>query len=473
MSFGPESILNNTFNYIDTIGTGGFGRAYLAKTKKDDKKVVIKEIDLSKMDKKMKEYIVREGFLLSLLEHPNIIDFKEYYYTRKIAYITMDYADGGDLDMKIKKQKKIDEKFPEEFVIQWFLEICEAIKYIHDQGVVHRDLKPKNIFLTEDGHVKLGDLGIAKDLSNEISVAKTAIGTQPYLSPEIIEGKPYNYSTDIWDLGVILYEMIELKHPFISLSPTKMFYNIINVKYEPIEDSQYQQQLIDLVPQFLKKEPKERINLSEVIKILKELQDTRKNNNNENEKYPDYYLRRSAIFKIHNNNNENNGHIRRTISKKYENGDKYDGEVIDDMKDGKGVMQYIGGNKYDGEWKNDKKEGKGTFIYKSGSQYLGEFKNNVKDGKGVFIYKNGDRYEGNFKNGVKSGKGIKYFKNGDKYDGDWEEDDFNGNGVFYYNNGNRYDGEFKGGVKEGTGTFFYADGKSKKGKWENDEFIEE
>ena len=172
MSFGPESILNNTFNYIDTIGTGGFGRAYLAKTKKDDKKVVIKEIDLSKMDKKMKEYIVREGFLLSLLEHPNIIDFKEYYYTRKIAYITMDYADGGDLDMKIKKQKKIDEKFPEEFVIQWFLEICEAIKYIHDQGVVHRDLKPKNIFLTEDGHVKLGDLGIAKDLSNEIKRIK-------------------------------------------------------------------------------------------------------------------------------------------------------------------------------------------------------------------------------------------------------------------------------------------------------------
>ena len=109
--------------------------------------------------------------------------------------------------------------------------------------------------------------------------AKTAIGTQPYLSPEIIEGKPYDYSTDIWDLGVILYEMIELKHPFMTLNPTKMFWNIINVNYNPIEDSQYQQELIDLVPKFLQKEPEKRINLAEAIKILKDCKNISSNYN--------------------------------------------------------------------------------------------------------------------------------------------------------------------------------------------------
>ena len=485
MSFGPESVLNDKYKYIKTIGTGGFGRAYLAETKNDKNKVVIKEIELASMDNKTKSYMVQEGFLLSELSHPNVVNFRNFYFDKNNAYIIMDYADGGDLDIKIKEQIKIDEKFPEEFIIQWFTEICEAIKYIHDQKIIHRDLKPKNIFLTKDGHVKLGDLGIAKALENEMQ-AKTAIGTQPYLSPEIIEGKPYDYSTDIWDLGIILYEMIELKHPFISLNPNKMFWNIINVNYDPIEDSSYQQQLIDLVPRFLVKEPQDRITLDEAIEILADCKNNlnknnnnnnnnnnNSNNNNDNNTYFDYYKSKSFIFDDFNdNNNDFNSSKRTEITKTYDNGDKYEGEVIGDLKDGKGVMKYKGGNEYNGEWKKDKKEGKGVFIYKSGSKYEGSFKNNVKDGNGVFYYKNGDKYQGEFKNGEKAGKGVKFFANGNKYDGEWEEDEFNGKGVFYYKNGDKYVGEFAGGVKEGKGTYYYANGKKKEGKWENDEFVE-
>ena len=453
MSFGPESILNEKYIYLKTIGTGGFGRAYLAKTKGDDSKVVIKEIELSQMDNMTKKYMVQEGFLLSELKHPNIVDFKNFYFDRNNAYIIMDYADGGDLDIKIKEQKKIDEKFPEEFVVQWFLELCEAIKYIHEQKIIHRDLKPKNIFLTHDYHVKLGDLGIARTLENELQ-AKTAIGTQPYLSPEIIEGKGYDYSTDIWDLGVILYEMIELKHPFMTLNPTKMFWNIINVNYDPIEDSQYQQELIDLVPKFLQKEPEKRIALADAINILKDCQKNLNNNSNNKEKkdvnFGDYYKTKSFIFNDNKSDNEEKtAPSRKSVSKIYDNGDSYEGEVIDELKDGKGV-----------------------FIYKSGSKYEGYFKNNVKDGHGIFSYKNGDKYEGDFKNGSKAGKGVKYFANGDKYEGEWEEDEFNGNGVYYFQNGDKYVGEFKGGVKEGKGIYYYSNGEKKEGTWENDAFVE-
>ena len=476
MSFGPESILNEKYIYLKTIGSGGFGRAYLAKTKSDDTKVVIKEIELSEMDNMTKKYMVQEGFLLSELKHPNIVDFKNFYFDRNNAYIIMDYADGGDLDIKIKEQKKIDEKFPEGFVVQWFLELCDAIKYIHEQKIIHRDLKPKNIFLTHDYHVKLGDLGIARALDND-NQAKTAIGTQPYLSPEIIEGKPYDFSTDIWDLGIILYEMIELRHPFMTLNPTKMFWNIINVNYDPIEDSQYQQELVDLVPKFLQKEPEKRIALIDAIKILKDCQKNLNNNSNNNDKenknnFDDYYKTKSVIFIDNNTDNQNKSNpLRKTSSKTYDNGDIYEGEFLEELKDGKGVMKYKGGNKYDGDWKKDKKEGKGIFIYKSGSKYEGDFKNNVKDGHGLFTYKNGDKYDGDFKSGSKAGKGVKYFANGDKYDGEWEEDEYNGNGVFYYHNGDKYVGQFKGGVKEGKGTYYYANGEKKEGTWENDAFL--
>ena len=95
-----------------------------------------------------------------------------------------------------------------------FTQICLAIKHIHDRKILHRDLKSQNVFLTKQGIVKLGDFGIAKVLQSTVDHAKTIVGTPYYLSPEIIENKPYNFKSDIWSLGVLLYEMCALKPPF-------------------------------------------------------------------------------------------------------------------------------------------------------------------------------------------------------------------------------------------------------------------
>ena len=98
------------------------------------------------------------------------------------------------------------------------IQICFALKHIHDKKIIDRDLKSQNIFLTKKGLVKLGDFGVAKNLQNIWKKASTLIGTPYYLSPEIVMSKPYSFKSDIWSLGVLLYEMTSLKMPFDAVS---------------------------------------------------------------------------------------------------------------------------------------------------------------------------------------------------------------------------------------------------------------
>lgn len=92
--------------------------------------------------------------------------------------------------------------------------MCLALKHVHDKKIIHRDLKSSNVFLKVDNTILLGDFGIAKELKFSEEKANSQIGTPYYLSPEIIENKPYNKKTDVWSLGVLLYELCALKHPF-------------------------------------------------------------------------------------------------------------------------------------------------------------------------------------------------------------------------------------------------------------------
>jgi NIMA (never in mitosis gene a)-related kinase len=117
-------------------------------------------------------------------------------------------------------------------VLNWFTQICLAMKHVHDRKILHRDLKSQNIFLTKRNFVKLGDFGIARVLSHTKSAAKTVVGTPYYLSPEIIESKPYDFKSDIWSLGVLLYEMIALQPPFNATSLHQLAKRIIEGKYD-------------------------------------------------------------------------------------------------------------------------------------------------------------------------------------------------------------------------------------------------
>ena len=103
--------------------------------------------------------------ILSKLNHPNIIQCYGFYYEKDKIIILIKYEEGGDLFKKIENQK--NKYFKEEEIIDWFIEICEGIKYIHSKNIIHRDLKPQNIFLNKDNHIKIGDFGISKHLINK------------------------------------------------------------------------------------------------------------------------------------------------------------------------------------------------------------------------------------------------------------------------------------------------------------------
>lgn len=132
----------------------------------------------------------------------------------------MGYADDGDIQKKVEDQKKmkddegISQFWTEDQVLDWFFQIVLAVKHCHDRRILHRDIKSANILLTKDGKAQLADFGISRVLSRTKSLANSGVGTPLYFSPEITNGEAYNYKSDIWSLGVLLYEMCALEPPF-------------------------------------------------------------------------------------------------------------------------------------------------------------------------------------------------------------------------------------------------------------------
>ena len=151
--------------------------------------------------------------------------------------------------------------------IYFFLRRIQIFKCnIIFRKIIHRDLKGQNIFLTSNNLIKLGDFGIAKILSQTHQKAKTVVGTPYYLSPEIIENKPYSFKTDIWSLGVILYELCALKPPFNADSIPTLALKIIKGQFSPIP-SIYTKEIRSLIGSLLQIDPFRRPNIGEVLKV--------------------------------------------------------------------------------------------------------------------------------------------------------------------------------------------------------------
>ena len=128
--------------------------------------------------------------------------------------------------------------------------MCLGMKHCHDRKIIHRDLKGANVFLTKKGIVKIGDFGIARVLRHTVDVARSMVGTPYYLSPEIIEGRPYSFKSDIWSMGVMLYEMCALKPPFEGMNMHFLAMHIVRGKFQQIP-SHFSRELRELVNQML------------------------------------------------------------------------------------------------------------------------------------------------------------------------------------------------------------------------------
>lgn len=138
------------------IGSGSFGKVFLVEARQSGIQYVIKQIDLNKLDKKQCSSAPKEVEVLSKLKHNNIVRYKESFEENKYFNIVMEYCENGDLHKKIKEKRLKNECFHEHEILDYFIQICLALEYIHDQRILHRDLKSKNIFLTKGNIIKLG-----------------------------------------------------------------------------------------------------------------------------------------------------------------------------------------------------------------------------------------------------------------------------------------------------------------------------
>lgn len=242
------------YTVLRVIGQGSFGRALLVRQESSNQKFAMKEVRLPKSFPDTQNSR-REAVLLAKMKHPNIVAFKESFEAEGHLYIVMEYCDGGDLMQKIKQQK--GKLLPEDMILNWFIQICLGVNHIHKKRVLHRDIKSKNVFLTQSGKVKLGDFGSARLLSSPMAFAYTYVGTPYYVPPEIWENQPYNNKSDIWSLGCILYELCALKHPFQANSWKNLILKICQGPIHPLP-AQYSYKLQCLVKQMLKRSPSQR-----------------------------------------------------------------------------------------------------------------------------------------------------------------------------------------------------------------------
>lgn len=140
------------------------------------------------------------------------------------------------------------------------------MKHIHDRKIIHRDLKGQNVFLTKKGIIQIGDFGIAKVLAATMAKAKTCVGTPYYLSPEVVQSQPYTLSTDVWSMGVMLYELCALKPPFDGTSIHQLSMKIVRGVYNPAP-SMYSQGVHSLIKGCLNKTASARPTVAQILKM--------------------------------------------------------------------------------------------------------------------------------------------------------------------------------------------------------------
>jgi len=208
------------------LGKGAFGSVFIVKRKEDTKIYAMKRVKISQLNTKERENALNEVRILASLNHPNIVGYKEAFYEEdsRTLNIVMEFADDGDLETKIQKNVKSKNLFGEKEIWNCLCQILQGLKYLHENKIMHRDLKCANIFLMKNGCVKLGDLNVSKIV--KMGMCSTQTGTPYYASPEVWADKPYDYKSDIWSVGCIIYELCFLKPPFRGQNLDQLYKNV-------------------------------------------------------------------------------------------------------------------------------------------------------------------------------------------------------------------------------------------------------
>ena len=225
----PTSLAGYTLGKI--IGKTLQSTVYQATVTTTSHPVVIKTITYTDT---IMESAILECQRLIMLEHPNIIQLHTCFADEDKLYLIMPRM-GSDLKQYIDQANKKGEPLDQPTILSIFKQVLKGLQHLHDHGFTHRDIKAANIFVDEDGLIKLGDFGTLQESKD----CKTFIGTPNWMAPEIVEQlRKYDQSADVWSLGILMYELINGIPPYFKLQPLQIMLNIIQNPVPPIETAE-------------------------------------------------------------------------------------------------------------------------------------------------------------------------------------------------------------------------------------------
>eukprot|EP00930_Biecheleria_cincta_P041594 TRINITY_DN28533_c1_g1_i1.p1 TRINITY_DN28533_c1_g1~~TRINITY_DN28533_c1_g1_i1.p1 ORF type:complete len:578 (-),score=67.64 TRINITY_DN28533_c1_g1_i1:433-2136(-) len=270
-SKGPRTGQGRGYVQVKKIGSGGFGTTYLVNNH-DGEVCVMKTIDISSISREQQTDAVNEAKLLASLKHPYIVRFRETFLESMkdgsvvTLAIVMDYAEGGDLQDRISKTRFASKTFPEAQILSWVTQTTLALKYMHGCSVLHRDMKSQNLFLTKNDQLLVGDFGISKVVESSSEVDKSTLGSPYYLAPEICKKSLFGGASDMWALGIVLFELAALRVPFQAQNLQMLMHKICHMDAVPLPEP-YSRELRTLCRGLLNREHTERPTAAEVLQL--------------------------------------------------------------------------------------------------------------------------------------------------------------------------------------------------------------
>lgn len=479
----PGTILRGKYLLGRVLGQGGFGISYLAWDLDLNLKLAIKEYlprdfatrapgntevtaytsadSQAFFDEGREKFLEEARTLASFEDHPNIVSIRDFFRENSTAYFVMNYIEGQTFKEYIQSKGG---RLEYEDALQIMMPVFDALRVIHQTGILHRDISPDNIFITGKGLVKILDFGAARHAMGEHSKSLSVILKPGYAPEEQYRSKgsqgPW---TDEYAVAATFYRALTGAVPPDALDrmaqDTMQSPSQLGCKIPPAAEATLLKALS--------------VRAEDRFPDLKEFQNALAATS------PEVLARGQAAGKTGYASAAPAGaparpqqapaavpqasHMKRNlivigaviliavigfwmIKSKYT--PQYSGGIVDGKKDGYGVLIMPNGDKYEGEWKND-----------------------LQNGKGTFTYANGDIYEGQWVNGNREGSGTFTWADGRKYVGAWKNDQRNGKGLYTWPSGDRYEGDFKDGQLNGRGVYTYANGKVMEGTWQNDTYV--
>ncbi|KJE90213.1 cAMP-dependent protein kinase [Capsaspora owczarzaki ATCC 30864] len=218
-TLGKKSLAD--FELLETLGTGTFGRVYLSRDKGNKNfyaMKVLKKVEVVRL--KQVEHIQSEKDILCAINHPFIVNLYCTFQDDRNLYMLLEYICGGELFSHLRRAVK----FTNDMTRFYSAEIVLAIEYLHSLDIIYRDLKPENLLLNTQGHIKITDFGFAKKVEDR---TWTLCGTPEYLAPEIIQSKGHGKAVDWWALGILIFEMLAGYPPFFDDNPFGIYEKIL------------------------------------------------------------------------------------------------------------------------------------------------------------------------------------------------------------------------------------------------------